>query len=97
MGQAAGLMSGSATDEAAALRRKKRQGSENRNMNGRLQVRFDPQKLKALEAVAGGDLPSLIREYGDLLTELLPVADERGMNPVELIRETAASLLRASA
>jgi hypothetical protein len=83
--------------DTEAARRKKRQGSENRTMNGRLQVRYDPNKLQELEAVAGGKLPSLIRQYGDLLTQLLPVADERGVDPVELIRETASSLLGASA
>nr|VTP04714.1 hypothetical protein BIN_B_05667 [Mycobacterium riyadhense] len=83
--------------EAEVLRRKKRQGTETRNMGGRLQVRYDRGKLRALEAVAGDKLPSLIRQYGDLLTQLLPVADERGVDPVDLIRETATSLLGASA
>lgn len=86
----------SGTDDADTLRRKKRQGSETRNMVGRLQVRYDTDKLQELEAVAGRHLPTLIREYGDLLTELLPVAREHGLDPVELIRQTATSLLGAT-
>lgn len=83
----------SAADDAEAMRRKKRQGSETRNMVGRLQVRYDTDKLQELEAVAGRHLPTLIRQYGDLLTELLPVAEQHGLDPVELIRQTATSLL----
>ncbi|ACA57577.1 hypothetical protein OSH39_12740 [Mycobacterium ulcerans] len=79
--------------EQEALRRKRRQGSENRNMAGRLQVRFDTTKLRELEAAAGTKLPALIRQCGDLLTELVPVAEQQGIDPVELIRRTAASLL----
>jgi hypothetical protein len=96
MGQATGLMSETVADEAPARRRKKRQGSETRNMCGRLVVRYDQEKLQALEAAAGRQLPSLIRECGDLLTELLPVADERGLDPVDLLRETARALAAAS-
>ncbi|OBJ93005.1 hypothetical protein [Mycobacterium sp. 1245852.3] len=92
MDAAAGPSSKVATFSTEADRRRKRQGSENRQMNGRLQVRFDPDKLKALEAMAGGRLPCLIRECGELLTQLLPLADERGIDPVELIRETADCL-----
>ncbi|KEP38768.1 hypothetical protein MKSMC1_60580 [Mycobacterium kansasii] len=66
-------------------------------MCGRLQVRYHPEKLQALEAVAGDKLPSLIRQYGDLLTELLPVADKRGVDPVSLLRDAAASVLAATA
>lgn len=80
-----------------ALRKKKRQGTETRKMNGRLQVRYDPAKLQALEAAAGKNLHNLIRVYGDLLTELLPVADERGVDPIDLIREAATSVLAATA
>jgi hypothetical protein len=97
MGRAAGPILGVGMLDAETVRRKKRQGSENRELSGRLQVRYDPSKLQALEAVAGKQLPSLIREYGDLLTQLLPVAGERGVDPVELIREAATSLLGASA
>ena len=83
--------------EDEALRRKRRQGTETRKMSSRLQVRYDRDKLEALEAVAGKKLHSLIRDYGDLLTELLPVADERGVDPIELIREAATSVLAATA
>ena len=92
MGRTVGPILGVEMVDAETVRRKKRQGSENRYMCGRLQVRYDPNKLQKLEAVAGGKLPSLIRHYGDLLTELLPVADERGVDLVELMRETATSL-----
>ncbi|WP_292980930.1 hypothetical protein [Mycobacterium sp.] len=80
-----------------ALRRKKRQGTETRKMVARLQVRYDPAKLQALEAVAGKNLHSLIRDYGDLLTELLPVADERGVDPIDLMREVSAAVLAKTA
>lgn len=79
--------------DADALRRKKRQGSETRSMCGRLQVRYDPSKLQQLEAAAGSELHNLIRQCGDLLTELLPIAEQRGLDPVELIRKTASQLL----
>lgn len=83
--------------EDEALRRKKRQGTETRKMSSRLAVRYHRDKLAALEAVAGKKLHSLIRDYGDLLTELLPVADERGVDPIELIREAATSVLATTA
>lgn len=83
----------SGAHDAEALRRKKRQGSETRKKVDRLQVRYDTDKLEALEAVAGRKLPDLIRQYGDLLTKLLPVAEQQGLDPVELIRQTATSLL----
>ena len=73
-------------------RRKSRRGSETRNMSGRLVVRYDQDKLQALEAVAGKELPSLIRECGELLTELLPVADERGVDPMDLLRQTVRAV-----
>lgn len=79
--------------EVEALRRKKRQGSETRNMGARLQLRYDPDKLQELEAAAGSDLNNLIRQCGDLLTELLPIAEQRGLDPVDLIRRTAFQLL----
>ncbi|MEN4466858.1 hypothetical protein VXE65_32970 [Mycolicibacterium conceptionense] len=78
-------------DEAA--RRKRRQGSETRDMEGVLRVRYDANDMQALKAQAGKRLPTLIRQYGDLLTELLPVADAQGIDPVELIRQTATTLL----
>jgi len=79
--------------DADTLRRKKRQGSETRSMGARLQLRYDPDKLQELEAAAGSDLNNLIRQCGDLLTELLPIAEQRGLNPVDLIRRTAYQLL----
>ena len=93
MNSQAALRQRSGANDTDALRRKKRQGSETRNMVGRLQVRYDTDKLQELEAVAGRHLPTLIRQYGDLLTELLPVAEQHGLDPVELIRQTATSLL----
>ncbi|MFN6549077.1 hypothetical protein ACP6C7_06295 [Mycolicibacterium septicum] len=78
-------------DEAA--RRKRRQGSETRDMTGALRVRYDEKDLQALKDQAGKRLPTLIRQYGDLLTQLLPLADARGIDPVELIQQTAAVLL----
>jgi hypothetical protein len=83
--------------EGEALRRKKRQGSETRNMGARLQLRYDPDKLQELEAAAGSDLNNLIRQCGDLLTELLPIAEQRGLDPVDLIRRTAFQLLEGRA
>ncbi|KAB7757502.1 hypothetical protein [Mycolicibacterium mucogenicum] len=79
-------------DEAAA-RRKRRQGSETREMNAFLRVRYHEDNLEVLSARAGKRLPTLIRQYADLLTELLPVADEMGVDPFELIRQTATALL----
>lgn len=78
-------------DEAA--RRKRRQGSETRDMSAVLRVRCHQEQLDALSQHAGKRLPTLIRQYGDLLTELLPVADAQGVDPVELIRQTATTLL----
>jgi hypothetical protein len=34
----------------------------------------------------------LIRECGDLLTQLLPVAGERGVDPMDLLRQTARAV-----
>jgi len=76
-----------------AARRKRRQGSENRDMEAQLRVRFHKDSLQTLNARAGKRLPELIRQYGDLLTELLPVADTMGVDPFELIRQTATALL----
>ena len=92
MGQVAGPPSRVAAVDVEAHRRKRRQGSENRNMGGRLVVRYDQDKLQALEAAAGDQLPSLIRECGDLLTQLLPVAGERGVDPVDLLRQTVRAV-----
>ncbi len=83
------------TRDAEASGRKKRQGSETRSMCRTLQIRYDPGKLEDLQAVAGRSLPTLLRLYGDFLTELLPVAQQRGLDPVELIRDAAISLLEA--
>jgi hypothetical protein len=79
-------------DEAEA-RRKGRQGSETRDMKAFLRVRYHESQLELLSARAGKRLPSLIRQYADLLNELLPVADARGVDPFELIRQTAETLL----
>lgn len=79
-------------DEAAA-RRKRRQGSETRKMNATLRVRYNEGALEALSACAGERLPMLIRQYGDFLTEMLPVADAIGVDPFELFRQTATALL----
>jgi hypothetical protein len=80
------------TDDEAA-RRKRRQGSENRYMSAYLRVRYREDALEALHAQAGERLPTLIRQYSDLLIDLLPMADARGVDPVELIRQTATTLL----
>ncbi|OBJ87808.1 hypothetical protein A5640_06210 [Mycobacterium asiaticum] len=85
-----------ARHRAEALRRKKRQGSETRSMDARLQLRYDREKLQELEAAAGSDLNNLIRQCGDLLTELLPIAEQRGLDPVDLIRQTAYQVLEGS-
>jgi hypothetical protein len=92
MGQVTGPTSRIAAIDVEAQRRKRRQGSENRNMGGRLVVRYDQDKLQALEDVAGNQLPTLIRECGELLTQLLPVAGERGVDPVELLRQTVRAV-----
>jgi hypothetical protein len=93
MGQVTGPTSRvAAVNDVQAHRRRRRQGSENRNMGGRLVVRYDRDKLQALEEVAGSQLPSLIRECGDLLTQLLPVAGERGVDPMDLLRQTARAV-----
>lgn len=92
MGQITGPTSRVAAIDVEAQRRKRRQGSENRNMGGRLVVRYDQDKLQALEDVAGNQLPTLIRECGELLTQLLPVAGERGVDPVELLRQTVRAV-----
>jgi hypothetical protein len=95
MGTEAGMAdkSSAAVLDDAAARRKRRQGSETRDMNGLLRVRCHEDQLKVLSAQAGKRLPTLIRQYAELLTELLPVADANGIDPVELIRQTAATLL----
>lgn len=76
-----------------AERRKRRQGSETREMNAYLRVRYHEANLETLSERAGKRLPHLIRQYADLLTDLLPVADEMGVDPFELIRQTATALL----
>ena len=91
MGQVTGPTSRVAAIDVETQRRKRRQGSENRNMGG-LVVRYDEDKLQALEDVAGSQLPTLIRECGELLTQLLPVARERGVDPVELLRQTVRAV-----
>lgn len=85
--------SSTAVFDDAQARRKSRQGSETREMNAFLRVRCHETQLKTLSARAGKRLPSLIRQYADLLTELLPLADARGVDPFELIRQTAETLL----
>ncbi|KIU14238.1 MULTISPECIES: hypothetical protein [Mycolicibacterium] len=79
-------------DEASA-RRKRRQGSETRKLNATLQVRYNQDALEALSARGGNRLPELIRQYGDYLTEMLPVADAMGVDPLELLRKTASALI----
>ncbi|MDO3101048.1 hypothetical protein P5V93_23300 [Mycobacteroides abscessus subsp. abscessus] len=76
-----------------AEQRKKRQGSNKREKDGLLGVRYDRTKLKALQQTAGEDLGTLVRQYGDLLTDLLPGVKERGLNPVDLIKEAAEKIL----
>jgi hypothetical protein len=76
-----------------AGRRKSRQGSETRDMNAFLRVRYREDQLEVLSARAGKRLPSLIRQYADLLTEILPVADAKGVDPFELVRQTMTALL----
>lgn len=81
---------------ADVVRKKSRQGSETRRKVTRLQVRYDPEKLAALESAAkdaGAHVPELIRQTGDLLTELLPVAAKQGIDVPELLRQTASMLL----
>ena len=85
--------SGAAVYDEAEARRKSRQGSETRDMNAFLRVRYHEQQLQVLSARAGKRLPTLIRQYADLLADLLPVADARGVDPVELIRKAAETLL----
>ena len=79
-------------DETAG-RCKRRQGSETRKMNATLRVRYNEDALEALSACGGERLPMLIRQYGDFLTEMLPVADAIGVDPFELFRQTATALL----
>ncbi|SHW62363.1 hypothetical protein [Mycobacteroides abscessus] len=76
-----------------AEQRKKRQGSNKREMDAQLYVRYDRTKLRALKDTAGDDLATLVRQYGDLLTDLLPGVKERGLNPVDLIKEAAEKIL----
>jgi hypothetical protein len=85
--------SGAATLDDEAARRKRRQGSETREMNAYLRVRYHEEHLQTLSERAGKRLPTLIRQYADLLSELLPVADAKGVDPFELIRQTATALL----
>lgn len=76
-----------------AVQRKSRQGSETRDMNAFLRVRYREDQLEILSERAGKRLPSLIRQYADLLTEILPVADAKGVDPFELVRQTMTALL----
>ena len=73
--------------------RKSRQGSETRDMNAFLRVRYHQEQLDTLKARAGDRLPTLIRQYADLLSGLLPVADAKGVDPFELVRQTMTALL----
>lgn len=73
--------------------RKGRQGSETRDMNAFLRVRYHQEQLDTLKARAGDRLPTLIRQYADLLSGLLPVADAKGVDPFELVRQTMTALL----
>jgi len=82
-----------AVHDAESLRRKRRQGSDNRRMRGHLSLRYDPAKLFALKAVAGTQLPNLMRDCGDLLTKLIPEAQERGIDPVVLLRQATVALM----
>lgn len=75
------------------LARKSRQGSETRDMNALLRVRYHQEQLDTLKARAGDRLPTLIRQYADLLNGLLPVADAKGVDPFELVRQTMTALL----
>ncbi|GAB5901252.1 hypothetical protein OKHIL_70610 [Mycolicibacterium mageritense] len=88
-----GQESNTAVLDDAAARRKRRQGSENREMNAYLRVRYHEDNLKRVSDCAGTRLPTLIRQYADLLAEVLPVADAKGVDLFELIRETATALL----
>ncbi|QSN49637.1 hypothetical protein [Mycobacteroides abscessus] len=85
--------SAAATPEDEAARRKRRQGSENREMSEVVKFRWYAAKKNELSGQAGPRIGDLMREYGDLLIELLPIADQRGVDPVELIRQTASQLL----
>jgi hypothetical protein len=85
--------SSAAVYDEAEVRRKGRQGSETRDMNAFLRVRYHENQLQLLSARAGKRLPTLIRQYADFLAELLPVADAMGVDPFELIRQTAETLL----
>lgn len=73
--------------------RKSRHGSETRDMNAFLRVRYHQEQLDTLKARAGDRLPTLIRQYADLLSGLLPVADAKGVDPFELVRQTMTALL----
>ncbi|MFL0286814.1 hypothetical protein ACJH6J_20260 [Mycobacterium sp. SMC-18] len=85
--------SSTAVLDEASVRRKRRQGSETRKMNATLRVRYNEDALEALAARGGDRLPELIRQYGDYLTEMLPVADAMGVDPLELFRQTASALI----
>lgn len=76
-----------------AEQRKKRQGSNKREKAALLGVRYDKKKLQALQETAGRDLGTLVRQYGDLLTDLLPDVKARGINPVDLIKEATERIL----
>lgn len=80
-----------------AEQRKKRQGSNKREMDAQLYVRYDKTKLQALKDSAGNDLATLVRQYGDLLTDLLPDVKARGINPVDLIKEATERILEEHA
>lgn len=85
--------SSTAVSDETGARRKSRQGSETRDMKAFLRVRYHESQLEILNARAGKRLPSLIRQYADLLIELLPLADAKGVDPAELIRQAVESLL----
>lgn len=94
MTQPQGQASGTAElDAAEKARRKRRQGSENRDMGGTLKLRYNEQKLKELKEAAGSELPALVRQYGDLLMDLLPDVKARGLDPIDLIKATAEKIL----
>lgn len=86
--------------ELEAAKRRKRQGSENRALGGRLQVRYDESKLAQLEKTAedaGQNHHDWIRQVGDLLVALQPVAANQGMSPAELLRAAVEPILAQSA
>ena len=80
-------------DEAEKKRRKRRHGSETRKMAGKLAVRYDVAKLEAFKAVAGDQLGDVIRECGDVLTHLIPLARRRGIDPAILLQHIAVAVI----